>query len=334
MMPLSTPIRFLVAVLLSGSLAQCHEIPPVASPVVYLSADRNETARRPSTGCAFRYSIANTFGRLDNDRQRVAIRAGFALWQQVNPRIGFLEFLTTDRADLLVRFVEPALLQTQAIRVPVGLLGGSATVVGALRKETNGMHAIWLSNAYDWTTNALTKAIAYHAGLFLGMATATEPNALMSPLFTGGLSKVSPADSVVVNQLYASACKDLTVSYLPLSLKVSGLVTKTVKFDRQGTISVSASGQINVGTFVGICPPEGKLNGGVLNLSLADYSIVPDMFHGALLYKFANETAWRYCGKQCSFPTNNNQYVDLTFQVNDNNQTDNSGAYNVVVDYQ
>ena len=331
---LSTQHRFLSTVLLLGLFSQCQEVPPAASRLVYVSADQTNVAARPSAGCAFRYGIVNTFGRLDNDGQRDAIRAGFTCWQKLSPNLGFLEFSTVDRADLLIRFVDPGVVQAQPVTVPVGLVRGSASVASTLRREANGTYAILLSNAFDWDKTTLTKAIAYHAGLFLGMATSTESNSLMSPLLVGQSVAASPADSVGVNRLYTAACRDLNVGYLPLSFKVGGLVTKTVKFDRQGTISIKASGQMAVGFWVGNSGPEGKLDGGVINASLAGYSLVPTMYHAALMYKVDNEPNWRYWKDEQTIKTDDRQFVDITFQINDNTQSDNSGAYDVVVDYQ
>ncbi len=57
------------------------------------------------------------------------------------------------------------------------------------------------------------------------------------------------------------------------------------------------------------------------------------MNHAALMYQLNTETAWRLCGKQCEFQTTGSRHLDVTFNINDKDVTDNSGAYRVVVDY-
>ncbi len=330
---LSTLINRLSALLMLGLFSQCQDVPPNADPLVYVSADQNEVSRRPSADCAFRFHIANAYGRLDNDSQREAIRAGFALWQKLDPNVGFLEL--PDRPELTVRFADPSVVQSQAVTVPVGLVRGSATTVASLRKESSGTRTILLSNAFEWDTNSLTKAIAYQVGLFLGMATSEETNSVMSPVFVGQPTVASTADSLTVNSLYRTACNDLTVGYLPLSFKVGGPVMKTIKFDKQGTISIKASGQMIIGELVGTSGPEGRSGGfGGLSFNLLGLNVVPEWNHAVLMYKLNNETNWRNCGPSCSFTTNGLQYVDLKFHINDADVTDNIGGYDVVVDYQ
>ncbi|WP_229367805.1 hypothetical protein [Fibrisoma limi] len=330
---LSALPRFALIVLVLATLfVQCQEAPPEASRLVYVGAE-NAVARRPSTGCAFRFAIANTYNRLDNDTQREAIRAGLGVWQRLSANVGFLELV--DRPELTVRFADPSVVQAQAVSVPIGLVRGSALTVSALRQESNGAYAILLSNAYDWTPNALTKAVAYQAGVFLGMTSSSETGSLMSPLFVGQAVTSSKTDSLAINKLYTTSCKDLTsVSFLPCSLKVNNLITKTIKLDKQGTIAIKASGTMVVGEWVGNSGPEGKLGEGLFEFSLAEYSIIPSMFHAALMYKVDNEPDWQYWSAKRTFQTNGRQYIEVTFHVNDNILTDNSGAYDVVIDYQ
>ena len=309
----------------------CQDIPPKASKLFYVSADQGTSAQRLTTDCAIRYITTNRYGKMDDNGQREAIRAGFDLWQNVNPNLGFLEL--PQRATLFITFVDPAQIPNQTVTSTVGLVRGSTTVAGGLRKETNGTYTILLSNAFDWNRNSLTKAIAYHAGLLLGMPTSTETSSLMSTLFADQPIRASRADSTGINKLFSTSCKDLTVSYLPLRLKVGGPITKTIKFDKQGIISIKASGQMIVGEFVGNSTPDGK-DTGIFGFSLTGYNIVPAMNHAALMYKLNNEASWHYCGSNCSFPTAGLQYVDLLLNINDNDLTDDVGGYDVVVDYQ
>jgi len=329
---LSALPRFaLILLVLSALFVQCQEAPPDASPLVYVGTE-NAVARRPSTGCAFRYAIANTYSRLDNNTQREAIRAGLGIWQRLSPNVGFLELV--DRPELTVRFADPSVVQAQAVQVPVGLVRGSALTVSALRQESNGSYAILLNSAYDWDPGALTKAVAYQAGVFLGMTSSSETGSLMSPLFVGQAVAPSKTDSLAINKLYTAPCKDLTsVSFLPCSLKVSGLISKTLKFHREGTIVIKATGQIRTGNFVGFSTPDG-VDKGLFSFPIDGFNLIPSYNHAALLYRFDNETNWRYWKEVKTFPTNGRQYLDITFEVNDNDQGNNSGAYDVVIDYQ
>ncbi|MBD2751856.1 matrixin family metalloprotease [Spirosoma validum] len=329
MRKLSTQVSIPVIISLISLFWQCQDVAPLATQQTYLSTDQNTGSQRLSSECAIRYKIANTFTQLDNSSQLEAIRAGFAVWEKTSKNLSFLEFSAPDRAILFVRFVNPEEIQTKPVMVTTGLLPGEAAVTSALRSSGNGTYTILLSNGFNWNTNTLTRAVAYHAGLLLGVSTSDDMNSLMSPVLQNQIARASKADSIAVNRLYVSPC----AGYLPIALQVSGPVTKTIKFDKQGTVLVTASGQINVGNFVGVSPPEGKTEGGVLGLSLADYSIVPTMFHAALMYKLNDEANWRYCGKECSFSTGPTQSVNLTFGVNDNNLTDNTGAYDVKVQY-
>lgn len=310
----------------------CQDVPLAASRLVYISADQTDMARRPSTECAFRYKIDNTFQRLNDNGQREAIRAGFNLWQKVNPNLGFLEL--PQRPVLSVKFVDPSEIAHQTTPAMVGLVRGAATVTAGLRKESNGTHTILLSNTFDWDKNSLTKAVAYHAGLFLGMATSTEARSLMSTLFVGQSVTASKTDSIAVNKLYTTTCKDFIVSYLPFKLPVNGPVTKTIRLDKQGTVVIKASGFMTVGTWVGVSDPKGK--NGLLDVPIPEYNIVPDFLHAALMYKINDDPKWSYCGTECSFSTDlskGSPYIDLTFGVNDLNLNDNTGSYDVVVDY-
>lgn len=328
----STHLLCLLIFALTLFFLSCQDVPLEASRLVYISADQTDIARRPSTECAFRYKIDNTFQRLDDNGQRDAIRAGFNLWQKVNPNLGFLEL--PQRSVLSVKFVDPSEIVQQTTPAMVGLVRGAATVTAGLRKESNGTYTILLSNTFDWDKNSLTKAVAYHAGLFLGMATSTEVSSLMSTLFVGQSVTASKTDSVAVNKLYTTTCKDITVSYLPLVLTVGGPVTKTIRFDKQGTVLIKASGQMIVGEIVGTSGPEGKPSGFLgLSFNLLKLNIVPEWNHAVLMYKLNNETNWRNCGPSCSFTTNGLQYVDLMFTINDADLTDDIGGYDVVVDY-
>ncbi|GAB3567003.1 hypothetical protein GCM10027578_16970 [Spirosoma luteolum] len=267
---------------------------------------------------------------MDTDGQRQAIRAGLDVWQRLNPRIGFLEL--SAEASLIVSFVAPTELPHPTTPVGIGLLPGTVPVLAGLRSEAGGRHMLLLSNGHDWTRSELTRTVAYHAGLLLGMATSSDPMSLMSLVASGGVVRASKADSLAINAYYTTPCKDLTAVDLPFTLTVGGPVSKTIRFSKDGVVSISASGQMKVGELVGNSGPEGR-EFGVLGFSLADYSIDRTLNHAALIYKLNTDTQWRLCGRACSFTSNGQSYADLILGVNDRDLTDNAGGYNVVVSY-
>lgn len=328
MKQLPTQLIILITSLFLALFWQCRDMPQLESTEVALSADRNEANQRLSAECAFRYSIANSFAGLDYSSQREAIRAGFAAWQRVARNVSFIEFTTPERAVLFVRFVSPTEMQAKSVAAPVGLIRGSISVVSALRQENNGTVTVLLDNTYNWNTNALTRAIAYHAGLVLGVATSTDPTSLMSPVLQKQVATPSKADSIAVNRLYISPCGN----YLPISLTVGGPVSKNLKFDKQGIVQIKASGQMTVGEYVGLSSPEGR-EFGLFGFPLTGYNIVPTMFHAALMYKINDETNWHYCGPSCSFSTAGYQSINLLLNINDKDLSDDYGGYDVVVDY-
>lgn len=333
-MPFSIRILPLTVCGLLCLFVQCQQLPDSASPLFYVTANRADIARKAADGCAFRYSIVNAYERLDNTTQQTAIRNGFEIWQKTNPNLYFLNFGSTFGADLLVQFVDPAVLQNQQLQAPVGLLRGSVPVASTFRKDPTQPYTILLSSTFDWNKDKLTKAIAHHVGLYLGMNTSDDKQSLMYPLFVGKSVAAARADSVLINQLYSLPCKDLGVSYLPLALKINKEITQKIRIDQQGIIYIRATGSMIVGEFVGTSTPIGRTEG-VLGFSLSTfgYNIVPEFNHAALMYKLNHETAWRLCGAGCEFRTDGNPYMDLTFGINDNNLSDNIGTYDVTVGY-
>ncbi|GAB4000523.1 hypothetical protein GCM10028807_53770 [Spirosoma daeguense] len=321
-------IIFLVSTLFFR--CQFQVIPPEASKVAYVSGSQSTTSQRLSAECAIRYNLVNIYTKMDNEGQREAIKAGFDLWQKACPRIGFLDLAYG--AILKVQFVDQSQIPSPTDETTIGLVKGIPTVAGGLQKESDGTYTILLSDTFEWTKNSLMKAIAYHAGLYLGMTTSTESGSAMSRLYANQSVKLSLSDSLQINKLYITSCRDLAgISFLPTSLKVSTQLTKTIRLDKQGEINVKASGFITTGLFVGVSGPEGK--NGLLDIPIPELNIVPEFLHAALIYRINNETRWSYCGKECTIPTTGAQYMDITFNMNDNNQKDNSGAYDVALSY-
>ncbi len=239
---------FFLLGLLIVSLAQgCQPVPEPTAPFAYVSADRSTTARRTTDACAFRYFLSDTYPKLDDKTQKAAIREGFDCWQRACKNITFLDFSATDRVDLQIRFVSPAEMPVDVVDAPIGLLRQPANVTAALRRDAGKPAQILLNNVINWTPKAITKAVAYHAGLYAGVPTSNVAGALMS-LTDWEMPVSAMADeTAAINQLYPGGCADLKAKFLPLTLDVGGPVNTTIRLDQQGTLSVSALGQIRVG---------------------------------------------------------------------------------------
>lgn len=95
-------------------------------------------------------------------------------------------------------------------------------------------------------------------------------------------------------------------------------------------VNIEADGQIRVGTWVGTSDPDGR-SSGVMGMSLEAYNIVSEINHGALMYRIAGKTGWRFVGKRSRFMIGSDEDGCLEFQINDNRQNDNYGAYSVRV---
>lgn len=116
-----------------------------------------------------------------------------------------------------------------------------------------------------------------------------------------------------------------------VNIRVSGFVSTRICFHAGDIITIEASGQITVGAFVGNSGPDGR-ESGVGNLSLSAYNIVQEFNHAALLYRMVGDSEWKLAGKRKKFIASRDGCIE--FQVNDNRQGDNEGAYEVEVSIQ
>lgn len=111
------------------------------------------------------------------------------------------------------------------------------------------------------------------------------------------------------------------------SHKVSDYAKIDIQVLEGSLVTIEASGNIRVGTWVGTVSPEGK-SAGVLGISLEGYNIVNKFPHGSLIYRIGDE-AWKLCGHKCGFVSQISGILSITFEINDKNKTDNYGAYDV-----
>ena len=86
---------------------------------------------------------------------------------------------------------------------------------------------------------------------------------------------------------------------------------------------------MKVGNWLGSSGPEGIP--GLFGISLEKYNIVPEFKHACLMYIIPGETEWRSCGVGVHFNAKTTGKLEITFEINDNTQGDNSGAYDVEI---
>jgi len=112
-------------------------------------------------------------------------------------------------------------------------------------------------------------------------------------------------------------------------LSVSGHTVTTICYAKGDIITIEAAGNIRVGGFVGTSDPDGRPSG-VMGMSLEGYNIVANYNHAVLMYRRVGETEWKVAGKYRRFYATGSGGC-LEFQVNDINQDDNEGAYDVSI---
>jgi len=121
---------------------------------------------------------------------------------------------------------------------------------------------------------------------------------------------------------------NLEKPFLEKEISVEGFLNTKIKVQKGNKVFISATGSIKVGQFAGYSGPDGK-EGGLFNASLEEYNIVSGFKHAALMFKLDESSNWKECGKNYKFTANKDG--DIIFQINDNNQNDNEGAYTVTI---
>lgn len=116
------------------------------------------------------------------------------------------------------------------------------------------------------------------------------------------------------------------------NLDININIRSNIKVEPGDEVIIRASGIIKVGTWVGTSGPGGiEGNKGVLGVSLSDYNYFPNWNHGALVYRFGENDDWKYYDnkKENRYSVQTSGYIE--FRINDKQQSDNSGAYQVEV---
>lgn len=103
-------------------------------------------------------------------------------------------------------------------------------------------------------------------------------------------------------------------------------------------VKVNASGMITTGEFVGILSPEGKESFQLLGITAPIdplWDIVPEFPHGVLMFRIADSTwsateGWMDYAATKGFTAERSGCLE--FDINDNDNSDNTGAYSVQID--
>ena len=310
----------------------CQTVPDPSSQVYVISAVTNNPLRKTVTDCTFRYKLDNSFSKLDNQTQQQSVRAAFDLWQDGNPNITFIQRQDAFVTELIIRFVPHSEIQDDQEKAPYGLIRGTIATLSSFREE-NKSYTILLDSDFDWDGPAITRVLAYHIGVFLGMAVSEEKDSMLNHLYLKETVGLSDSDKSKIRSLYPKPCNTSCNNFLPLKLDVLPSATRSIRLDKQGKISITASGSMVIGFYLGWSTPTG-LEKGLFNFPIGDYSLERAFNHAALVYKVNNEPNWRLCGTSCEFTTDGvSQCTEVTFAVNDKDLRDNSGSYNVTVDY-
>lgn len=145
-------------------------------------------------------------------------------------------------------------------------------------------------------------------------------------------SKYKDTEKIVFINQYAPVivgmdeCIDCGAKY---TLKVNTYVKTSMKIEAGDLVIIKATGTMNVGALVGTSGPEG-LRSGVMGVSLSGYNYFPDWNHAVLFYRFGENDEWKH------YDDGENKYLIqysgfIEFGINDKQEMDNSGAYQVEV---
>ena len=118
--------------------------------------------------------------------------------------------------------------------------------------------------------------------------------------------------------------------YKRKSLKIHTYTPQAIAVRKGDEIIIHPSGSMTIGEWLGTSTPKGK-ESGLFGFPIDRYSFFPNIPHAALMYKFSEEpdNAWKYCGEKREIIAPSSGFLE--FHINDKEQNDNIGAYDVEV---
>ncbi len=113
-------------------------------------------------------------------------------------------------------------------------------------------------------------------------------------------------------------------------VKGNGITRQEIKATGNSRVSIKASGQVTVGMFLGSTSPAG-----INTIGSNTYNLIRNYPHGSLLFRLSTDAPdkWRLCGVECNFDMPASGKVEVFFQVNDIEQQNNSGNFNLEIDH-
>ncbi len=326
-----------LAVILSAFVWQCKSDFESVSPTIYVSNNLRDKNGKTFYDCTIRFHLVNTYIKRDKESAQKVVSEAFGLWQRVNNNLAFVETSVAESAEIIIKFVEPSVVNKTEKETTGGLIPSKIKNLSSLKQESNKQYAIVLDNTHDWTDAQLLKAIAYHIGFYLGLATSSNTDSIMYPIYGNTTNKITKEDSTQINTLYLLPCKDSKTESLPIKFRLSNqVVTKEFTTIKAGVISVKSSGIITVGPTIGNSGPNGQDSFLLLLFAVPidkKYYIVPNYPHGSVMYKVNNEKDWQSCKSNCEFSVRNGEFISISFLVNDSVIEDNTGWYDVEINY-
>ena len=122
----------------------------------------------------------------------------------------------------------------------------------------------------------------------------------------------------------------------PLSretLEVNSFTQSSLKVSKGQKVTIDAQGRIFVGKSVRYVSPDGaKKLYFILPLSHYNLEGMRKINHAALLYKLGHAASWQLCGSHVEFIADIEDYIE--FEINDNEQDNNEGAFQVTIQTQ
>lgn len=115
-------------------------------------------------------------------------------------------------------------------------------------------------------------------------------------------------------------------------VEVNHYQASNICFAKDTTLDILANGEIRVGNWVGVVPPEGKDDFSFLGLKIPldpIYNIDPQLPHGVLMIRLSGTSKWFGYNQTRKFIANEDGCLE--FDINDADTSNNTGVFSVRV---